>query len=263
MRIAAISALEIAADPMESITRGELEAMVLDGERAQDWAPPDVTSQLRLTSQAEADAWRQSADAEVAAKAQEAADARALASQLAAEKARLEPMNATYEGWSGTTAAIRNSAGKAKAELARRGEAEEEPQQDSGDWWRELEANVAGVDRAIAAERAEAQAQGLPWPPEPEPELEGALHPEAEAAIERLARDGYLPEGPYSSPETDSGNEDRQACLDELQHQADDAAAQIKAEEAERAERAEYVARTGREAQPEPEVQAEQADIEA
>ena len=253
MRFATIKALEIAVDPMETMTRGELEALVLDGERAQDWAPPDVTSQLRLTSQAEADAWRQSADAEVAAKAREAADARALASQLAAEKARLEPMNATYEGWSGTTAAIRNSAGKAKAELARRGEAEEEPQQDSGDWWRELEANVAGVDRAIAAERAEAQAQGLPWPPEPEPEPEGALYLEAEAAIERLARDGLLPQ-----PE-----DARQARLDELQHQADEAVAHIEAEEAERAERAEYVARTGREAQPEPEVQAEQADIEA
>jgi hypothetical protein len=214
-----------------------------------------VTSQLRLTSQAEADAWRQSADAEVAAKAKEASDARALASQLAAEKARLEPMNAAYEGWSGMTAEIRDSAGKAKAELGRRGEAEEEPQQDSGDWWRELEANAEGVDRALAAERAEAQAQGLPWPPEPEPEPEGALHPEAEAAIGRLARDGLLP-----LPE-----DARQARLDELQHQADNAVAQIEAEEAERGDRAEYVARAEREAQREPEVQAEhgEADIEA
>jgi hypothetical protein len=66
MRLATIKALEIAVDPMESMTRSELEAMVLDGERAQDWAPPEVTSQLRLTSQAEADAWRQSAPAEPA-----------------------------------------------------------------------------------------------------------------------------------------------------------------------------------------------------
>jgi len=66
MRLATIKALEIAVDPMESMTRSELEAMVLDGERAQDWAPPEVPSQLRLTSQAEADAWRQSAPAEPA-----------------------------------------------------------------------------------------------------------------------------------------------------------------------------------------------------
>jgi hypothetical protein len=164
-------------------------------------------------------------------------------------------MNAAYEGWSGMTAEIRDSAGKAKAELARRGEAEEEPQQDSGEWWRELEANAEGVDRALAAQRAEAQAQGLPWPPEPEPGSEEEAHMEAEAAIERLARDGLLPQ-----PE-----DARQARLDDLQRQAEEAAARIEAEESERTDRAEYAARTEREAQPEPEVLAEhdEADIEA
>ncbi len=46
------------------MSRGELEAEVLKGDRAQATAPRDTSSQLRMTSQAEADAWRQSADAE-------------------------------------------------------------------------------------------------------------------------------------------------------------------------------------------------------
>ncbi len=46
------------------MTRGELEARVLDAERALASAPPDVSAQLRLTAHAEADALAQSADAQ-------------------------------------------------------------------------------------------------------------------------------------------------------------------------------------------------------
>ena len=46
------------------MTHGELEARILDGDRALASAPPDVSRELRLTAQAEADAWQQSADAE-------------------------------------------------------------------------------------------------------------------------------------------------------------------------------------------------------
>ena len=64
MRQATIRALEIRdeADIMRGLTRGELEARILDAERAQDSAPPEVSSQLRLTAQAEADTWQQAAE---------------------------------------------------------------------------------------------------------------------------------------------------------------------------------------------------------
>ena len=54
-------ALEIADEQAEirAMSHGELEAQVLEADRAQATAPPDTSSQLRLTSQAEADAWQQ------------------------------------------------------------------------------------------------------------------------------------------------------------------------------------------------------------
>ena len=65
MRKAVFAALEIRdeADIIRGLDRGELEARALQVERARAAAPPDVSSQLRLTAQAEADAHRQAADA--------------------------------------------------------------------------------------------------------------------------------------------------------------------------------------------------------
>ena len=63
---------------------GDLEARILEGERAQASAPPDVSSQLRLTAQAEADALAQSADAQARHDQAAAAGASALARHLAA-----------------------------------------------------------------------------------------------------------------------------------------------------------------------------------
>ena len=63
MRFSTMKALEITEDSYRSMTRGELEARILDGDRAQASAPADVSSQLRITTRAEADAWQQSANA--------------------------------------------------------------------------------------------------------------------------------------------------------------------------------------------------------
>ena len=90
-------------------------------ERAQAGAPPDVSRQLRLTAQAEADAWQQSADAATRHDQAGAASAAILAGQLAAERQRLEADNARYEKWSAATAGTRETAAKAQAELERRG----------------------------------------------------------------------------------------------------------------------------------------------
>ena len=99
---------------------GELEARTLEAGRVQAGAPPDVSRQLRLTAQAEADAWQQSAEAATRNDQTQAANAKALASRIAAERQRLEAVNARYEQWSAATTSTREIAAKARAELERR-----------------------------------------------------------------------------------------------------------------------------------------------
>ena len=123
MRLATMKAVAIRENVYAAMTRGELEARILDGDRAQAAAPAEVSGQLRITAQAEADAWRQSADAAAARDQPAAVNAQALARQLAAEKTRLEAMNAIYEAWSSRTSTTREAAAQAKAELGRRGHA--------------------------------------------------------------------------------------------------------------------------------------------
>jgi len=193
MREATIGALEITEDPYRAMTRGQLEAKVAEGDRAQVLAPPDVSGQLRLTARAEADAWQQSADAEVRHDQAEAASAKALAGQLGAEMTRLEGIHADYESWSGKTKEARETAGKAKAELQRRGVQPQEPEQSLVEWNRQFEDDLAAVDRAIAREQQAALEAGKPWPPErktPEPSPEHDA--EVRRVIAELQRDGYL-----------------------------------------------------------------------
>ena len=250
MREATIGALEIAEDPYRAMTCGQLEAKVAQGDWAQTLAPPDVSGQLRLTAQAEADAWQQSADAEVRHDQAEAASAKALAGQLGAEKARLEGIHADYESWSGKTSEAREVAGKAQAELQRRGAQPREPEQSLVEWNRQFEHDLAAVDRAIAREQQAALDAGKPWPPErktPEPSPD----PDARRVIEEPAADVGQP-----------GN--RAARLNELQARADEAALRIATEETEQQASAEYIARIERQAQAElqPDWSAERHDAE-
>ena len=123
MRTAVLAALEIRdeADILRGLNRGELEARTRQAERARASAPPDVSRQLRLTAQAEADAWQQSADAATRHDQAGAANAAILAGQLTAGRRELEAGNACYEKWSAATASTRETAAKAQAELERRG----------------------------------------------------------------------------------------------------------------------------------------------
>ena len=120
MRRAVFAVLEIRdeADIIRGLDRGELEARALQGQRAHAAAPPDVSSQLRLTAQAEADAHRQAADAQTRHDHIGAASATALAAQLAAERQRLEAANARYEQWSADTHATRDAAGESHSRTA-------------------------------------------------------------------------------------------------------------------------------------------------
>jgi hypothetical protein len=197
-------ALEIPGEQAEIRARslGELEARMLEGDRVQTTALQDMSSQLRLISQAEADAWQQSADAAAEHDNIRADNARSLATTLAAEASRLEAANARYEEWSARTASTREIAGKAKAELQRRGQqppagAVPGPQR-TATWWREFQVDADALDRAIGREHQAAVYAGQPWPPErkPEAKLEGSdtvaprRDPQLEQARPRAARTG-------------------------------------------------------------------------
>jgi len=275
MRRDTVRALEIANGQAEirAMTRGELEGRVLDGERAQATAPPDVSSQLRLTWQANADAWQQAANAQAEHDQVQADNARSLATTLDAETSRLEAVNARYEEWSAKTASTRQMAGKAQAELHRRGQ---EPAtggapgpQSMAAWWREFQADADAMDRAIERERQAADYEGQPWLSQRRPEA-GHEEPDAAASgrepqlayslagipeaqtisepeVSELATSGPEAAGPVPA---DDG---RAARLDELQARADEAARRIDAQRAELNASSEHTARTEREAQAEPE----------
>ena len=269
MRFSTMKALEITEDSYRSMTRGELEARILDGDRAQASAPADVSSRLRITARAEADAWRQSADADAAHDQPAAAAAKALANQMTAKKTRLEALSTAYEAWAGKTQSIREAAGKARAELGRRGQPQpqERPQTMAG-WWRQLGADLDAIDRALGRERQAAIAAGKPWPPERTAQAENG-RPEAGAVAGPLRHDGTLQvpgyDLPISGPEpaepgmhTPAPQHEpaaRGARLDALQARADHAAQRLAADNAEREACAQYTARIEREAQAEPEAE--------
>jgi len=177
MRLAAIRALEIRgeADIIRGLTHGELEARTLKAERAQATAPPDVSRQLRLTAQAEADAWKQSADAVTRHNEAEAANAKTLADQLAAERQQLEAANVRYEQWSAATTTIRETAAKARAELERRCLVRQPAEPSQPQAANELEADVSAIDHDVEVEREHQVAVTFDGPglPErtPQPEL--------------------------------------------------------------------------------------------
>jgi hypothetical protein len=138
MRRTAIRALEIRDETeiMRGMTQGQLEAWILDADRNQASAPPDVSRELRLTAQAEADAWQQSADAEVRHDRAASVGAKALARHMAAQREQLEAANARYEKWATDNSGRREAAGKARAELQRRElalQTAEQPQPEPGD----------------------------------------------------------------------------------------------------------------------------------
>jgi hypothetical protein len=268
-----LRALEIADERAEirAMSSGELEAQVLEGDRAQATAPPDTSSLLRLTSQAEADAWQQSADAETEHDQERAENARSLAAALAAEASRLEASNARYEEWSARTDGTREIAGKAKAELQRRGQqplAGGAPgPQDMATWWRDFHAHADAVDRAIEREHLVAVRDGQPWPPErkleagheepgavvfelePQPGQSRSGTPQASTELEPSGSKPGTPGSEAAGPVPADGA--RAARLDELQVRADEATRRIEAQRAELATSSEHTTRLEREVQAE------------
>jgi hypothetical protein len=252
LRQATIRALEIRdeADIMRGMPQGELEARVLDAERVHATAPPEVSAQLRLTAQAEADTWQQAVDAATRRDHYQAADAQMLASQISAQRQWLEAASTRYEEWSAATTSIRETATNAKAELEFRGLARQSAEQqlkstreslNMAGWWRQFEADITAVDVALERGHQAAIAADDPWPARPE-------------------------HVPQASPAIDPQYESHAARFEEVLGQAVDVARRIAADYVDREARAEYAARIEREAQvePEPTLQAQvQAEAEA
>ena len=151
MRLAAIRALEIRDedDIIRGMTHGELEARILAAERAQASAPPDVSRQLRRTAQAEADAWQQSAEAATRHDQVQAANAKALAGRVTAERQRLEAANARYEQWSAASTSTRETGAKARAELERRGLVQQSAEPSQPQAAKAPEADISTVDTGV------------------------------------------------------------------------------------------------------------------
>ena len=121
------------------------------------------------------------------------------------------------------------------------------------EWWRQLEADLAAVDRAIEHEHQAAFAAGKAWPPERHPQPEAEPMPEPDSS-------------PGAGQEANgrSGPDHQAARLDRLLGQATEAAQRLTAENAAREARAEYAARLEREAHAESEHTAQaQASYEA
>ena len=268
-------ALEITNEQAEirAMSCGELEAQVLEADRAQATAPPDMSSQLRLTAQAEADAWQQSADAEAERDEVRADNARSLATAMAVEASRLEASNARFEEWSARTASTRELAGKAKVELQRRGQqppTREAPEPRSmATWWREFQAHADAVDRAVEREHQAATNAGQPWPPERKAEA-GHEEPHAAAPVRQPQLEQSSPGTPRAKKEPEPetfkpktpnaeaagavpANDGRAARLDELQARAVEAALRIDVQREELEASREHTARIQREVQAEPE----------
>ena len=239
MRLAAIRALEIRDETeiIRGMTHGELEARILEAERAQASAPPDVSRQLRLTAQAEADAWQQSADAATRHDHTQAANAKTLANQLAAERQQLEAANARYEQWSAVTTSTRETAAKALTELKRCGLARkpaEPPQRQT------VNEPEAGNAIELSTEREHQVAITMDEPRLPEQITQPELTPQNDSAT------AHEPDG---RPSPDH----QVARVNEMLAQAAAAAGRIAAEHAERKARAEYTARIEQEAHAQPE----------
>ena len=190
--------------------------------RAAQLAGHDISTlidQITAAPMDRADAWRQAAGARTRHDHTAAANATALAAHLAAQRQRLEADHARYEQWSASTRVIRDTAGKATAELQRRGQA----QPDAG------AVNCAGAGEPpaasnIAAPRSPQRVPDMHPPSTPKPELR-------------------------TTPENEPAQQNQSARLAELLARAGQAALRIAVQKAERQAGSQYAARMELEAQ--------------
>jgi len=195
MRKTVFAVLEIRdeAEILRGLDRGELETRVLQGERAPQPRPTSAAS--CGSPRAEADALRQSADARAQHDHACAASATVLAAQLAATRQGLEADNARYEKWSAESRSTREAAGKAKAELQRRGNRQPEeglrPQPNDraqiiARLCHDLGADIEAPKHPVVPHHQAVIDAGEPWAPQraPEPNPLSAHEPDPETSSE-------------------------------------------------------------------------------
>jgi conjugative relaxase-like TrwC/TraI family protein len=279
MRRQAIREMEIRDEAAlwTGMDRGQLEAHTAAAERAHATAPTDVSSKLRATAHAEADAWQQAAAAQSSGDDAEANNAQQLAGLLSTERQDLEARNAEHEQWADSTRTVRENGDMAAAELNRRGHQADVPQggvtpvpreqpatgseletegpasfqtrpeaagepQTTLEWLREFEANVAAVERSIEREHQAAVDAGQLWPPARQPHAYVGPGTEPETELSDTG-----PAGRHGTPAAPS----TEAITD-----LEQAARQYAEEQASRQARSDYAARISREAEAQPEAHA-------
>jgi hypothetical protein len=208
MRRDTITHLEVEDEEQlyRGMSRGELEAKELQARRAYAAAPKDVSAELKDTAQAEADQRQAAVEARSMGDQATAKALRSLADLLETQKTALEAGHAEHENWSAETAGVRGDGGKARAELARRGQAAEaKPQETTLEWWQRFERDCQVFEQHLDNLKAQAEAEGQPLPPQPAAEHEASpeAKQDAEARLNAEIPDqaSYEPEPEPEMPE--------------------------------------------------------------
>jgi hypothetical protein len=160
-----------------AMTRGQLEAEVAAGERLKVTAPPEVSPELKAERLAEAEARARGAELAVLGEHQAAQEALARADAADVRATVLEGRAEVYAQWEVGTAAERQAAETAQAELERRAAAEQDAQAQTeeaaaakagtpdlpgpGDLTPELVERFAGADYGPGLGDPEAAAEAL------------------------------------------------------------------------------------------------------
>jgi conjugative relaxase-like TrwC/TraI family protein len=185
MRKDTITQLEIRDEEQlyRAMSRGELEAREWQAQRAYAAGPKDVSAELKDTVLAEADQRQAAAEAEAKGDEPTAKALRSLADLLGTQKTVLQADQAKHETWSAQTAGLREEGGKARVELARRGEASEPaPGETTLEWWHRFEHDCQAFEEHLAHLETQAETEGRPWPPQSTAEHEAP--PEVERSNE-------------------------------------------------------------------------------
>jgi AAA domain len=212
MRTDTITHLEIRDEEQlfRTMSRGELEAREQHARRAYAAAPKDVSAELKTTAQAEADQRQAAVDAQTQGDEATAKALRSLVDLLRTQKAALEADHAEHQNWSAQTSGLREEGGKARAELARRGQASEaRPEETTLEWWHRFERDCQAFEQHLANLEAQAETEGKLWPPQPTAEhqvtteAEPSIEPDLVTAWSAGIRDesGYQPEPEPDMPE--------------------------------------------------------------
>jgi hypothetical protein len=148
-----------------------------------------LAAKRELHSNPRAHQWQAAVEAEAQGDEPTAKALHSLADLLGTQKAALEADHTKHENWSAQTAGLREEGGKARAELARRGQASEaRPGETTLEWWQRFERDCQAFEQHLVSLEAQAETEGRPWPTQPTaerqvtPEVEQSNEPDLDTA---------------------------------------------------------------------------------